>query len=357
MKSARKQRIYYVALLLIAVALATCSQQSSPFAPAAPTPVKPEIPVEPTPGAPAEPAVRSYPGTKAIEVIVPWPAGGSTDRVSRVAASLLSANLGATVTVMNEAGGQGVSGTVSALSSAADGYTLLGDADGSNAIPEAWGTDVPYKAGERTYICRIASFPWFFAAAPGTGWKSMNDIAEAIRNTPSDIRFGWLGGTAGADCAPAQFIAAMQAHGIDTSAVHMVAFAGGTDLAAAIASGYVDFGCLSVASVASVFETSTLQLISITSRERFPAYPFVATTKEQGWGTVDFMGHVGFSGPDGMSEEAVQVLADAMAEIMAGAEAEQKFREISAIPDYLGPQDFRAYVLSLADTLTAIKIN
>ncbi|MCL2165903.1 MAG: tripartite tricarboxylate transporter substrate binding protein [Clostridiales bacterium] len=353
MKITRKRPVFLAALLLlIAFALASCGQQSSPPAPATPAPATPA-----TPGTPAEPAVRSYPGTKPIEVIVPWSAGGSTDMVSRVAANLLSANLGATVNIINEAGGQGIPGTVSALTGAADGYTLLGDADGSNAIPEAWGSDIPFKVGERTYICRIASFPWVFAAASDTGWKTMDDIAEAIRNNPSEVQFGWLGGTAGADCAPAQFIAAMQAQGIDTSAVNMVTFAGGADLATAIAGGHVDFGCVSTTSVASTYEAGKLEVVSITSAERFPAYPDVATTKEQGWDTVNFMGHVGFSGPEGMSEEVVQILADAMAEVMAGAEAEQKFSEISAIPDFLGPQDFRAYVLNLADTLTAIKIN
>ena len=325
-----QKRVFFV--VLIALALVGCGWQAAQAAPA-------------------------YPGSRAIEVTVPWSAGGSTDMVCRVAANLLSAKIGVPVNVVNEPGGQGIPGTVSALLSAPDGYSLLGDADGSNAIPEAWGEDVPFKAAERTYICRIASFPWVFAVASDTGWKSMDDIAEAIKNNPTAVKFGWLGGTAGADCAPAQFIAALRAKGIDTSKVNMVTFAGGADLAVAIAGGHVDFGCASTTSVASTYEAGKLGVVGITSAERFPAYPNVPTTKEQGWDTVNFMGHVGFAGATGIPDEVVKILADAMGEVMSTDEAAQKFSEISAIADFLGPQDFRDYVLNLAEQLVAIKIN
>lgn len=300
---------------------------------------------------------EAYPGKQAINVIVPWSAGGSTDMVARVGSTLLATKLGATINVTDQPGGQGIPGTVEALSAKPDGYTLLGDADGTNCIPEAWGTDVPFKAAERTYICKIASFPWVFAVATDTGWTSLDDVAEAIKNAPESVQFGWLGGTAGADCETAQFLAALKEKGIDTSKVNMVTFSGGSDLATAIAGGNVDIGSCSTTAVASVYDAGKVNIISITSAERFSKYPDVATTREQGWDTVNYMGHVGFAGPEGLPENVVNTIADAMGELLATDEAKAKLDEIGAISDYLGPKDFEAYVLNTAENLKSIRIS
>ncbi len=298
-----------------------------------------------------------YPGKQAIQVIVPWSAGGSTDMVARVGANGLALKLDATVNVEDQPGGQGIPGTVEALSAKADGYTLLADADGSNCIPGAWGTDVPFDIKDRTYICKIASFPWVFAVATDTGWTCLDDVAKAIEEDPSAIQFGWLGGTAGADCETAQFLAALQAKGVDISKINMVTYAGGTDLATAIAGGHVDIGSCSPSAVASVYEAGKVDIISITSPERFGTFPDVLTTVEQGWPTVNYMGHVGFAAQKDLDENIVNTIADAMGEFLASEEAAQQLDAIGAVPDFLGPQDYRDYVLNLSEELVAIKLS
>ena len=77
-------------------------------------------------------AQGKYPN-KPVTVIVPWSVGGSTDMVARVGAKILSEKWGVSVNVTAKPGGKGIPGTVEALSAAPNGYTLLADADGSNA--------------------------------------------------------------------------------------------------------------------------------------------------------------------------------------------------------------------------------
>jgi tripartite-type tricarboxylate transporter receptor subunit TctC len=300
---------------------------------------------------------QAYPGTNPILGIVPWSAGGSTDMVARGASTGLAGKISGTVNVVDEPGGQGIPGTMEVMQSKADGYTLLADADGSNAIPAAWGTDIPFKLEERTYICKIASFPWVFAVSKDSGFTSLDDVAEAIQNDPASVEFGWLGGTAGADCETAQFIAALKAKGIDTSKVNMVTYSGGSDLATAIAGGHVDIGSCSTTSVASVFEAGKVDIISITSPERFSKYPDVPTTREQGWDSVNYMGHVGYSGPAGMPDDIVKKISDAMGEFLSSDDAKTQLDAIGAVPDYLSHDDYTNYVMNLADTLVSIKIS
>ena len=83
----------------------------------------------------AQPAADSnaYPN-KVIRLIVPWPAGGTTDLVGRVMAQKLGDSLGRNVVVDNRAGASGSVGTENMLQSPADGHTLLVSSMGTHAM-------------------------------------------------------------------------------------------------------------------------------------------------------------------------------------------------------------------------------
>src|SRR5690606_22868476 len=68
-------------------------------------------------------SAQSYPD-KAINLIVPWGAGGGTDAVGRIIATLLERELGQPINVINRTGGGGIVGHTEIAYSPADGYTL-----------------------------------------------------------------------------------------------------------------------------------------------------------------------------------------------------------------------------------------
>ena len=75
-------------------------------------------------GAPLSARAQTFPG-KPITLIVPWPAGGSTDRHLRALAEIASKNLGQNVIVENKPGGGGTTGPgTMALTAKPDGYTI-----------------------------------------------------------------------------------------------------------------------------------------------------------------------------------------------------------------------------------------
>jgi len=295
-------------------------------------------------------AQGKYPA-KPVTVIVPWSVGGSTDMVARVGAKILSDKWGVSVNVTAKPGGKGIPGTVEALSAAPNGYTLLADADGSNAVPAAWGKGVPFKIEDRTYIAKIAEFPWVFAIRAGLPWKSLDDVAAAIKANPDRIKWGWLGGTAGADGPVGQLRDALKKRGIDVSKVKMVTYPGGVDLINAIAGGHVDIGSASTTSVGPMFSAGKIKLIAITGNRRYEAYPDLKTTMEQGWKTVTFQGHVGFAGPKGLPPEIVKAIEDAIKASIDTPEIKKELAKIGAFPAFAGSQDFRTYVLDLAKEL------
>ncbi|MCE5283224.1 MAG: tripartite tricarboxylate transporter substrate binding protein [Deltaproteobacteria bacterium] len=298
-------------------------------------------------------AQGKYPA-KPVTVIVPWSVGGSTDMVARVGAKILQEKWGVSVNVTAKPGGKGIPGTVEALSATPNGYTLLADADGSNAIPAAWGKDVPFKIEDRTYIAKIAEFPWVFAIRSGLPWKTLDDVAASIKANPEGIKWGWLGGTAGADGPVGQFRAALKKKGIDVSKVKMVTYPGGADLVTALAGGHVDIGSASTTSVGPMFTAGKIKLLAITGHNRFASYPDLQTTVEQGWKTVTFQGHVGFAGPKGLSPEIVKAIEDAIKASIDKPEIKADLAKIGALPAFAGSQDFRTYVLDLAKELKGL---
>ncbi|MCE5262650.1 MAG: tripartite tricarboxylate transporter substrate binding protein [Deltaproteobacteria bacterium] len=305
-------------------------------------------------GVPGAVAQGKYP-SKPVTVIVPWSVGGSTDMVARVGAKILQEKWGVSVNVTAKPGGKGIPGTVEALSAAPNGYTLLADADGSNAIPAAWGKDVPFKIEDRTYIAKIAEFPWVFAIRSGLNWKSLDDVAAAVKANPEGIKWGWLGGTAGADGPVGQMREALKKKGIDVSKVKMVTYPGGADLVTAIAGGHVDIGSASTTSVGPMFSAGKIKLIAITGERRYPGYPDLRSTVEQGWKTVTFQGHVGFAGPKGLPADIVKAIEDPIKAAIDKPEIKADLAKIGAVPAYAGSQDFRTYVLNLAAELKEMK--
>lgn len=304
-------------------------------------------------GVPGAMAQGKYP-TKPVTVIVPWSVGGSTDMVARVGAKILSDKWGVSVNVTAKPGGQGIPGTVEALSAAPNGYTLLADADGSNAVPAAWGKDVPFKVEDRTYIAKIAEFPWVFSIRADSPWKSLDDVAAAIKADPGNIKWGWLGGTAGADGPVGQLRDALKKRGVDVSKVRMVTYPGGVDLINAVAGGHVDIGSVSTTSVGPMFSAGKVKLIAITGNRRYSAYPDLRTTVEQGWKTITFQGHVGFSGPKGLPADIVKAIEDSIKASIDTPDVKNQLGKIGAFPGFAGSQDFRKYVLDLASELKTL---
>jgi tripartite-type tricarboxylate transporter receptor subunit TctC len=305
-------------------------------------------------GCDAQKKLGKYP-TKPITIIVPWSAGGSTDMIARVPAAKLAEKWGVAVNVTAKPGSKGIPGTVEALGGAPDGYTLLADADGSNAIPAAWDNEVPFDVAERTFIARIAQFPWVFAIRADLPWKSLDDVAAALKANPGGVKWGWLGGTAGADGPVAQFKAACKSRGIDVSRIKMVTYPGGADLVTALASGHVDIGSASTTSVGPMFSAGQIKLIGVTGAERYVRFPAVPSTVEQGWDTVTFQGHVGYAGPKDMPADIVKAIEEGVKEILSTPEAKAELVEIGATPAFAGSSDFRKYVLDLVEELKRLK--
>src|SRR3982750_365117 len=120
---------------------------------------------------------QSYP-TKPIRLVVPFPAGGTTDILARAAAQKLSEALGQQVIVDNRPGAAGNIGSELVAKSAPDGYTLLMGTVGTHAINASLYSKLPYDpVKDFAPVILVAGVPNVLVISPSL---SVNSVQELV---------------------------------------------------------------------------------------------------------------------------------------------------------------------------------
>src|SRR5689334_7555792 len=135
---------------------------------------------------------QSFP-SKPITLIVPWPAGGSTDRHLRALSEIASKNLGQTITVENRPGGGGTTGPgTMALTAKPDGYTIAQYPMGMLRVPHM--QKVPWDPlKDFTFIIGVSGYTFGFTVRSDSPYKTFNEYVEAARKEPGKIDYGSTG--------------------------------------------------------------------------------------------------------------------------------------------------------------------
>lgn len=123
----------------------------------------------------------SYP-SRAITIVVPFPAGGPTDASARVYGKALSETLGQPVVIDNRAGAAGTVGSAFVARAPADGYTLLWGGTSTLAVAPGLYTNLKYDADSFLPVGMALRGPMMIAASTASGIASLADVdAKAKR--------------------------------------------------------------------------------------------------------------------------------------------------------------------------------
>ena len=144
----------------------------------------------------AQPQLPQYP-TKPIRLIVPFPAGGSADNVTRIVARGLSDGLGQQVIVENKPGGDGIIAASALLQSVPDGYTLLmGTATGMNAVPVMRKTPPYDPVADFTPISRVGNFVHLLVVHNDVPAQTLQELIAYARANPGKLNYATTNFTA-----------------------------------------------------------------------------------------------------------------------------------------------------------------
>jgi tripartite-type tricarboxylate transporter receptor subunit TctC len=215
---------------------------------------------------------QGYP-SKAVSLIVPYPAGGRTDLTGRAVAQFLKDELGQTVVVVNKPGASGVLGAKEVAAANADGYTLGFFSTGF--LTTQYTVPTPTHAKDYEFVGLINFDPAAVAASSAKGWKTLAEVVAAAKAKPKSLRVGINPGSS------AHIFAAAFCDAAGIEAV-FVPFRGGSERAAAIGGGHIDLDFDIVAAMKSMRDAGKLRILAIASREREALYKDLPTMREQG---------------------------------------------------------------------------
>ncbi len=132
--------------------------------------------------------------TRPVRIVVPYPAGGAVDIVTRALADKLATQWGQPVVVDNKAGAGGLIGADGVSKATPDGYTLVMGTVSSHAIAPAVYRKMPYDAvADFGAISLVALTPYIITVHPGVPANSLRELVAHARANPDKLNFGSSG--------------------------------------------------------------------------------------------------------------------------------------------------------------------
>lgn len=242
-----------------------------------------------------------YPASP-ITYVVPFGAGGATDRVSRLLAELSEPLLGQKVVIINRPGASATIGTSEIFRAQPDGYTIGLTFD--NALNfQPLRVRLPYRGvGDFQPIFRIGAVPFTLVVRADAPWRTLGDYVSEARVRPGNLRAGVSGKLTPPDLVAQLF---KQAAGIDVTTVPFTG--GGAESIAALLGGHAESAIEGAAGVVPHIEAGKLRALAVFSTVRLPTLPDVPTALERGYDVTLPTIHV-VVGPRGLSPEVVTKL-------------------------------------------------
>ena len=275
---------------------------------------------------------------KAIQMLVGFAAGGSTDAGARILASGMEKELGTSVVVVNKPGASGQIAYTALTQAKPDGYTI-----GNTNFPSSV---VTYLDPSRKAVYNRKSFellalhvldPGLFAVKANSPFKTVKDLIEAAKANPKKIRVS----TTGIQSDEAFAILQLQKMtGVQFAQVH---FAQGVAAAmTAFLGGKFEVLCANVGDLLSQFKSGEVRILGIMDDEHSPFYPGVKTFEEQGYKLYDASSR-GFAAPAGTSKEVVNILSGAIKKVVATEDHKKRMADMGLTLRYMDPAQYAKY--------------
>ena len=250
----------------------------------------------------ADASAQSYPN-RPVRFIVPYPAGGATDIISRLIGDKLGAALGQQFVIDNRAGGGQKIGTSLAAKAAPDGYTIL-LVSITHAINPGLFKEMPYDAiKDFSPITLTAISPLVLVVHPSVPAKSVRELIALMKAQPGKLNTATSGIGSGGHLAAELF---KSIAGVDMT---FVPYKGGALAYIDLIGGQVDLMFTSPAATLSYAKAGKLRVLATTGAKRSPATPELPTVAEatgiRGYEAGLWYGVVA---PDGTPRAIVQLL-------------------------------------------------
>ena len=286
-------------------------------------------------------AADKYP-QRPIRIVVPYPAGGGLDVISRVIGERLGRNLGQPVVIDNKPGGGTILGADFVAKAAPDGYTLIMTTDATMTINQHLYARLPYDpVKDFAPITQVVVLNQLLLASPSVPADNLKDLLAYAKGHPGQLNYASYG-------SGSQPHLAMEMLKVQTGAniVH-VPYKGIPQAVPAVLSGEVQLTFSGAASSLAFIRAGKLKALAVGCKARMPLLPEVPTFTELGFPDVPANAWFGLFAPAGTPREIVARLHDEVLRIVKDPEFVQK-EVVAKSYDLVAstPEEFAAFLVT-----------
>jgi len=218
----------------------------------------------------------NYP-SRPVRFVVPYPPGGGTDVIARIAQTRIAESLGQQVIIENRGGAGGSIGTDVVAKSAADGYTVLFTLS-SHTINAAIYPKLPFNT-ERDFVAisQVASLPQILVAHPDYPVRNAQDVVKLARSKPGTVLYASVG-----NGTPGHLAGELMALTAGVQMTH-VPYRGGGPAVADVLANQMSLLWVSIPAAAAQVKSGKLRPIAVSTLKRAAGFADVPTMAEQGF--------------------------------------------------------------------------
>ena len=286
--------------------------------------------------------------SKPVSLVVPFPAGGTTDVLARALAERLSPAIGQPVIVENKPGAGATIGADYVAKAKADGHTLLIGAV-HHTIASSVYKKLPYdfqKSFEPVTV--IAMVPNVLVVNARTPAKNVNELVALIKAKPAEASYGSNGN------GTAQHLIGTQFQQQTGTRLQHIPYKGSGPLATDLLGGQILMSFDTITPVLPHIKAGKLRPLAVTTAKRSPALPDVPTLQEAGLKDFDIGTWFGVLAPVGTPKPVLDRLSAEATKIIQSPDFRKRMDDIGAQPVGNSPAEMAAQIRSETDKFSVL---
>ena len=282
-------------------------------------------------------AAADYP-TRDIRLIVPWPAGGGADAISRKISNLAEQDMPVSIYVENIAGAVTASGLMQMSRARPDGHTI-GVLTYDSVITLPRGNMVPgYSLDNMTPIARITREADAVVVSKHSGFSSFDELIEAARANPNTVRVGVAPRGSG------PFLAVRRLEKQAGVKFNVITYPGSSAAEAeALLSGELDAAISSLGDFSGVIESGDVKGVVELSSQQNPSFPSVPPISTLGY-ELETGSFILLAAPKNTPEPVISELESSFKEAFDSEEFQTWVAGVGVTPSWLGSSDVQSWI-------------
>jgi len=280
-----------------------------------------------------------YPN-KPVKIIVPFPAGGTSDVMGRLVAEELGKIFKQPFIVENIGGAGGVIGTERGAKAAPDGYTLIQTGVGQSAVAHGLEPFPKYNSNtDFIHLSQVHSGPNVLVVHPSTPFRTLKELVDYAKANPGKLDYGYTPAASG-HMAMEQFK--------QTAGIFMlgIPYRGGGPMMTDILGGTIKMMFINQDVALQHVKAGKLRPLAVSSAQRNPLYPDVPTVAESGYKGFEALSWSGMSAPKGIPQPIIDKLEAAMVQAMQSPSMKQRLESQGFVVPEQGSKHYTAFVKS-----------